>query len=590
MPYQLSLTPLDTTFLPKSFFFLADDYTSITIGGRHLTNPLPSPENGIFAVGLAPQTSEITFRDGGLTIQDLAHGFSRFGTLLNGDSLRETAASFPPIPLQDGDELQFGYYDSAHPAADLHFLDPQDFITLQSCKVIIRRLPISHTPFFMVPSASDSIDDGPVSIRTSASPSSLLSAPVSRAQSPISVPTSVLPATSPQPLDPSAFTPASDSHALDTNDDLDSILSVASSPSACTPYGAILDTLRSRTTKVASVTVADVRPRSLHAHELSPHSAAENTACCSPASAPLLPSTDAIQADIPALQLPLASSARSPVSSSSSVVLKVPSSSKDSRPRQHTVPPSQDRPIGMASSNRHRPLQSAILALARVSSAVHELVGYRYRLSSPSVPSSPPPSNIRHLDHSRFASAVVALTRVGSAMRDASGLGRPSASSSLRGSGCSQPKTSIPLPPTPDDAIAKHLDLLQLPSAYATPTAAAFHVGSTFARPPMTYPSMLHCDSGVPLVHPSPDLGSTSSAAAAFDPESLSVWTGECRSSYSPGLCLCPSPRSPFHATAASTPGPRLVFGLRHFLDSVHHPITSNSILFAPHLIYASRL
>ncbi|KAE8220587.1 hypothetical protein CF319_g5911 [Tilletia indica] len=146
MPFQLSLTPLSSTFLPKSFFFHSDDHTFITIGGRHLRNPLPSPDNGIFAVGLAPSTAEITFHGGSFTIRDTASDSPRDGTLLNGDSLRYTTAPYVPTPLTDGDRLDFGYFDTSYPDADHYYLDPHDFVPLVSCKVTIRRIPISRTP------------------------------------------------------------------------------------------------------------------------------------------------------------------------------------------------------------------------------------------------------------------------------------------------------------------------------------------------------------------------------------------------------------------------------------------------------------
>ncbi|KAE8221685.1 hypothetical protein CF319_g5001 [Tilletia indica] len=147
MPYQLSLTPISSTFLPKSFFFLPDDYSFINVGGRHLTNPLPSCDNGIFAVGLAPATAEITFRSGVFTIHDVASGSTRDGTLINGDALRSTTSTYSPTILEDGDRLDFGYFDVMHPDSDRYDLDPQDFVSLIACKVVIRRVPAGRFNF-----------------------------------------------------------------------------------------------------------------------------------------------------------------------------------------------------------------------------------------------------------------------------------------------------------------------------------------------------------------------------------------------------------------------------------------------------------
>ncbi|KAE8218953.1 hypothetical protein CF319_g7261 [Tilletia indica] len=420
----LSLTSASQSFTSKVFHFhpgaeVTD--TLVDLGGEFPPGPAPSSRNGVFPAPLRSRHARITFSSNELLLQDLGDGETELcRTLINNTPVYYPGDGSYPVLLSHGDELQLGHH---------LFTDPPIFVADISLRVAIELdTSYSSPPGSSTTHRASGIASTPSSLLTSPDVSSTGSASKVASNPQSSLRGCPLGSDYAEPLSSTAaFVPASvGSTSLSTSGN-DRVLPHAFTLSASQRSGA---SPTSVSTSVLASAVAS--PTSVSASVLA-SAAASPTSVLTPVLASAAASPTSVSTSV------LVSTAASPTPVSASVL--APSLLHIPHPRPYS-------PAAFKPRKKSPPsVSSAHLALERVDRAIRESIAHRLcpRLCAHRTTVDVAPDAGKLVDHLR--SAVLALQRVGTALRQVAGVAlsfRVSAKQSHALRHASQPPVTLP--------------------------------------------------------------------------------------------------------------------------------------------------
>ncbi|KAE8237612.1 hypothetical protein A4X13_0g8712 [Tilletia indica] len=175
MPLQLRINPDLHSFVPKVITFSEPTF-SLPLGGTDAGTP--TSDNGIFPTDL-PHLAQVSYDGDNLFLSEAA--VSRYGCVLNEMPLSRAIRVTERVQLRTGDRLQLGWFDLDHFGQPLY--GPYSLVIRMSCTISVNSAPSSSTTTSVLTSPSELV-------ASPSSPSNTTSASTTVPTSPSSTSTS----------------------------------------------------------------------------------------------------------------------------------------------------------------------------------------------------------------------------------------------------------------------------------------------------------------------------------------------------------------------------------------------------------------